>query len=153
MGSFCSIAHGHFNQTETMESTKCKEQLDSTVSAEGESRIVNQEPDLSPSKVVPSYSWLVASPVDLDATTTGKTIRKAKQSVKSRSESGKRSSVKYCNAKYLCQLSVTGPPQLNTKHCLTDQSSDSSSTSSHSHAIPDSARRLSKDIERKRKQP
>ena len=131
MGSFCSKTHhGHFNQTEMTENTDIAEESDSTVPVNGdESKVTSPELDVSPSKVVPSYSWLVASPVDLDATAK-KPNGKSKQSTQSRS--GKTSGTFYNGefVKYLCQPSAAelAKKQSRKRHL---ESPSSSSTGHH----------------------
>lgn len=134
MGSFCSKAHyGHVKRTEMAENTQ--EESDSAAN-EDKTRNTSREDDLSPSRVVPSYSWLVASPVDFDATAK-KPSGKAKQPMES--GSGKASGVKYYNGefvKYLGQPSAAElPPGSNAKQSPKCRGVGSSSSSTNYKAL------------------
>ena len=129
MGSVCSKAHGHLNLTKMMENSNVQDESDPLVSAnENQSSTTSHEHDLSPARVVPSYSWLVSSPVDFEATAEKLNAGKTKQP-------SKISSMKYCNGgflKYLCQPSTTEVPPLNKKRSPNDRAGDQSSSSSGS---------------------
>lgn len=147
MGSFCSKAHyRHVKRTEVEpENTQELEESDSAAN-EDKTRNTSREDDLSPSRVVPSYSWLVASPVDFDATAkTPSGI--SKQPLESGSE--KTADVKYYNGefvKYLGQPSAAElPPGSNAKQSPKYRVGDSSTSSTDYQTMSGSPHKVTKE--------
>ena len=118
MGSVCSKIPNQSEITENMH-MKAQEQselADLTVPANvDKSRVAIYEPDCFPPKVVPSYSWLISSPVDFDATAK-EVNEKAEEAKEFASENT--NEIKYCNRRFVkyCQHSATALPlSPNTK--------------------------------------
>lgn len=130
MGSFSSKARTHNGQASSaaINPIGIANDTHSTGDREGESKVADIESEQQHSKLSPSYSWLIASPVDFDTNRNEQKINRKKIS-KQRS-----SNLEYRNGKYVkyWQHPAEPPREYGKRKAMQQSASSSSSSENHS---------------------